>query len=160
MSSENLRFAIVTCSDTRSMKEDTAGAALEALIAENGWECASHVVVRDERLDIAAAIVAACDEVDADIVLTCGGSGLSLRDVTPEATRDVCEREVPGIAEAMRAHSIQITPFAMLSRAICMQRDRHIVINLPGSEKAARENWDGIVAALPHAAKMMAGGGH
>ena len=160
MSSENLRFAIVTCSDTRSMKEDTAGAALEALIAENGWECASHVVVRDERLDIAAAIVAACDEVDADIVLTCGGSGLSLRDVTPEATRDVCEREVPGIAEAMRAHSIQITPFAMLSRAICMQRARHIVINLPGSEKAARENWDGIVAALPHAAKMMAGGGH
>ena len=160
MSSENLRFAIVTCSDTRSMKEDTAGAALEALIAENGWECASHVVVRDERLDIAAAIVAACDEVDADIVLTCGGSGLPLRDVTPEATRDVCEREVPGIAEAMRAHSIQITPFAMLSRAICMQRDRHIVINLPGSEKAARENWDGIVAALPHAAKMMAGGGH
>ena len=92
-------------------------------------------------------------------MLTCGGSGLSLRDVTPEATRDVCEREVPGIAEAMRAHSIQITPFAMLSRAICMQRDRHIVINLPGSEKAARENWDGIVAALPHAAKMMAGGG-
>ena len=160
MSSENLKFAIVTCSDTRGIKEDTAGAALEALIAENGWECASHVVVRDERPDIAAAIVAACDEVDADIVLTCGGSGLSLRDVTPEATRDVCEREVPGIAEAMRAHSIQITPFAMLSRAICMQRDRHIVINLPGSEKAARENWDGIVAALPHAAKMMAGGGH
>ncbi len=160
MSEENLRFAVVTCSDTRSMKEDTAGAALEALIKENGWECASHVVVRDERPDIAAAIVTACDEVDADIVLTCGGSGLSLRDVTPEATRDVCEREVPGIAEAMRAHSLRITPFAMLSRAICMQRGRHIVINLPGSEKAARENWEGIVAALPHAAKMMAGGGH
>ena len=160
MSSENLRFAIVTCSDTRSMKEDTAGAALEALVAENGWECASHVVVRDERPDIAAAIVAACDEADADIVLTCGGSGLSLRDVTPEATRDVCERDVPGIAEAMRYHSLQITPFAMLSRAVCMQRGRHIVINLPGSEKAARENWDGVVAALPHAAKMMEGAGH
>ena len=136
MSEQNLRFAIVTCSDTRSMKEDTAGAALAALVAENGWECASHVVVKDERADIAAAIVHASDEVGADIVLTCGGSGLSLRDVTPEATRDVCERDVPGIAEAMRYH------------------------NLPGSEKAARENWDGIVAALPHAAKMMAGGGH
>lgn len=160
MSSQNLRFAIVTCSDTRSMKEDTAGAALEGLISENGWECASHVVVRDERADIADAIVEACDKVDADIVLTCGGSGLSLRDVTPEATRDVCEREVPGIAEAMRSHSLQITPFAMLSRAVCMQRGRHIVINLPGSEKAARENWDGIVAALPHAAKMMEGAGH
>ena len=155
-----LKFAIVTCSDTRSIDEDTAGAALEALIAENGWECASRVIVKDERADIAAAIVEACDTIDADIVLTCGGSGLSLRDVTPEATQDVCERNVPGIAEAMRAHSLAITPFAMLSRALCMQRGRHIVINFPGSEKAARENWDGVVAALPHAAKMMAGGGH
>ena len=156
----DLRFAIVTCSDTRSIEQDTAGAALEQLIADNGWECASRVVVKDERADIAAAIVEACDTIDADIVLTCGGSGLSLRDVTPEATQDVCERNVPGIAEAMRAHSLAITPFAMLSRALCMQRGHHIVINLPGSEKAARENWDGIVAALPHAAKMMAGGGH
>lgn len=155
-----LKFAIVTCSDTRSIEEDTAGAALEQLIADNGWECASRVIVKDERADIAAAIVEACDTVDADIVLTCGGSGLSLRDVTPEATQDVCERNVPGIAEAMRAHSLAITPYAMLSRALCMQRGRHIVINLPGSEKAARENWDGIVKALPHAAKMMAGGGH
>lgn len=159
MSEEKLSFAIITCSDTRNMKSDTAGAALEALIGENGWECLSHVVVKDERADIAAAIVAACD-AGADIVLTCGGSGLSPRDVTPEATRDVCDREVPGIAEAMRYHSLQITPHAMLSRAICMQRGRTIVINLPGSEKAARENWDGIVGALPHAAKMMAGGGH
>ena len=156
----DLRFAIVTCSDTRSIEQDTAGAALEQLIADNGWECASRVIVKDERADIAAAIVEACDTIDADIVLTCGGSGLSLRDVTPEATQDVCERNVPGIAEAMRAHSLAITPFAMLSRALCMQRGRHIVINLPGSEKAARENWDGIVDALPHAAKMMAGGGH
>ena len=67
---------------------------------------------------------------------------------------------MPGIAEAMRAHSLAITPFAMLSRALCMQRGTHLVVNLPGSEKAARENWDGIVAALPHAVKMMAGGGH
>ena len=155
-----LKFAIVTCSDTRTIEEDTAGAALEELIAENGWECASRIIVTDDRADIAAAIVDACDRIDADIVLTCGGSGLSLRDVTPEATQDVCERNVPGIAEAMRAHSLAITPHAMLSRALCMQRGRHIVINLPGSEKAARENWDGVVSALPHAAKMMAGGGH
>ena len=104
--------------------------------------------------------VEACDTIDADVVLTCGGSGLSLRDVTPEATQAVCDRNVPGIAEAMRAHSLAITPFAMLSRALCMQRGTHLVVNLPGSEKAARENWDGIVAALPHAVKMMAGGGH
>lgn len=155
-----ISFAIITCSDTRSMKEDTAGAALEACIEEHGWSCKSHVVVKDERGDISEAIVHACDQLDADIVLTCGGSGLSLRDVTPEATMDVCERNVPGIAEAMRAHSLAITPYAMLSRALCMQRGRHLVINLPGSKKAACENWDGIVKALPHAAKMMAGGGH
>lgn len=157
---EPITFAIITCSDTRGMKEDTAGAALEALIAENGWTCASHVVVPDERPFIASAIVRACDEQDVDVVLTCGGSGLSLRDVTPEATMDACERNVPGIAEAMRAHSLAITPYAMLSRALCMQRGRHLVINLPGSEKAACENWDGVVKALPHAVKMMAGGGH
>lgn len=157
---EPITFAIITCSDTRSMKEDTAGAALEQLIADNGWTCLDHVVVRDERPLIGDAIVRACDELNADIVLTCGGSGLSLRDVTPEATQDVCDRNVPGIAEAMRAHSLAITPYAMLSRALCMQRGSHIVLNLPGSEKAARENWEGVVAALPHTVKMMAGGGH
>ncbi len=160
MSVEKPTFAIVTCSDTRSMKQDTAGAALEALIAEKGWECLSHVVVKDDRAAISAEIVHGADELHADIVLTCGGSGLSLRDVTPEATADVCERNVPGIAEAMRAYSLQITPNAMLSRAVCMQRGSCIVINLPGSEKAARENWAGIEGVLPHAVKMMAGGGH
>lgn len=155
-----ISFAIITCSDTRGMKEDSAGAGLEALVGENGWVCASHVVVKDERTDIADAIVHASDDLKVDVVLTCGGSGLSLRDVTPEATTDVCDRNVPGIAEAMRAHSLAITPYAMLSRALCMQRGHTLVINLPGSEKAARENWDGIVVGLPHAVKMMAGGGH
>ena len=157
---ESLTFAIITCSDTRSIEEDTAGQALEALIAEAGWECLDRVIVKDERPVIAQAIVRACDELDADIVLTCGGSGLSLRDVTPEATQDVCDRNVPGIAEGMRAYSMSITPYAMLSRALCMQRGRHIVINLPGSEKAARENWEGVKPVLAHAKKMMAGGGH
>ena len=155
-----VKVAIVTCADTRSIDEDTAGAALEELVGAAGWSVASHVVVKDERASIASAIVEACDVHDADVVLTCGGSGLSLRDVTPEATMDVCDRNVPGIAEAMRAHSLAITPYAMLSRALCMQRGRHIVVNLPGSEKAARENWDGIKDALPHAVKMMAGEGH
>lgn len=154
------KFAIITCSDTRSMKQDTAGAALESLIAEQGWECLSHVVVKDERELIGRAIVEAADNLEADIVLTCGGSGLSLRDVTPEATKDVCDRDVPGIAEAMRYHSLQITPHAMLSRAVCMQRGRCLVVNLPGSEKAARENWEAVARVLPHAVKMMAGGGH
>lgn len=156
----SLKFYIITCSDTRSMKTDEAGAKLEELIAEQGWECIGHVVETDERPFIAGALLHACDETDADVVLTCGGSGLSLRDVTPEATRDVADREVPGIAEAMRSHSLQITPYAMLSRAICAQRGRTLIINLPGSTKAATENWEGIVDALPHAVKMMGGGGH
>ena len=155
-----VNVAIITCSDTRTIDEDTAGAALEQLVEQQGWHVASHVIVKDERADIAAAIVEACDTIDADVVLTCGGSGLSLRDVTPEATMDVCDRNVPGIAEAMRAHSLSITPYAMLSRALCMQRGRHLVINLPGSKKAACENWDGIKEALPHAVSMMAGEGH
>jgi molybdopterin adenylyltransferase len=159
-SDAKLTLALVTCSDTRSMKEDTAGAALESLIAERGWTCAEHVVVKDDRSTIAASIARLADLPEVDVVLTCGGSGLSLRDVTPEATADVCERNVPGIAEGMRAYSMRITPRAMLSRALCMQRGTTLVINLPGSEKAARENWAAVADVLPHAVSMMAGGGH
>ncbi len=156
----SIKVAIITCSDTRSLKEDAAGYALEELIAQEGWECAGHVIVKDERAQIAQAIIQAADELHADIVFTCGGSGLSPRDVTPEATRDVCDREVPGIAEAMRIHSLSITPYAMLSRAICAQRGSALIVNLPGSTKAAKENFDGIVKALPHAVSMMAAEGH
>ena len=175
-----IKFAIITCSDTRTLETDEAGQKLEQLIAEQGWECVRRVVEMDERPFIAGALIDACDNTDADIVLTCGGSGLSLRDVTPEATARVCTRMAPGIAEAMRAaslqitpramlsratagmraHSVAITPFAMLSRAICAQRGHTLIINLPGSTKAATENWEGIVEALPHAVKMMAGEGH
>ncbi len=156
----NIRFAIITCSDTRSIGEDTAGAALEELISNEGWEVASHVVVPDDRATIGRAIIEAADVILADIILTCGGSGLSLRDNTPEATADVCDRMVPGIAEAMRAYSMNITGRAMLSRAVCMQRNTHLVINFPGSLKAARENWAGIYEQFEHAVSMTAGQGH
>ena len=156
----DIKFAIITCSDTRSLAEDTAGLALVRLIGVEGWTVVSHVVVKDERESIAEAIVEAADSLHADVVLTCGGTGLSLRDVTPEATQDVCERNVPGIAEAMRAYSLQKTKRAMLSRAVCMQRGSTLVINLPGSEKAARENWEAVADQLEHAVKMTAGGGH
>lgn len=156
----NINFAIITCSDTRSIEEDTAGMRLEELIAQNGWTVASHVIVKDEVEQIAAQIVHAADELDVDIILTCGGSGLSLRDVTPEATRSVCQREVPGIAEAMRAYSMTKTGRAMLSRAIAAQRGRTLVVNLPGSKKATEENFEGIYEQFEHAAHMMAGEGH
>ena len=156
----DISFAIITCSSTRNIDEDTAGARLEELIREGeGWTVASHVVVRDDVDEIADAITEACD-AGTDIVLTCGGSGLSLADVTPEATRRVCEREVPGIAEAMRAYSMTKTRRAMLSRAVCMQRGRTLVVNLPGSKKAAEENFCGVADQFEHVVKMMAGEGH
>ena len=155
-----MKFSIITCSDTRSESEDTAGTALKELIAEQGWEVLSYKLVRDVVSDIEDAIVDAVDNVVSDIVLTCGGTGLSLRDVTPEATKAVCDRDVPGIAEAMRIASLKVTPNAMLSRAVAMQRGKTVVINFPGSEKAARENWEAVVPALAHAVKMANGGGH
>ena len=156
----DIRIAIVTCSDTRDMAADEAGAALEELIAQAGWTCAGRVGVHDDVDEIAAAIVDAAEGAQADIVITCGGTGLSLRDVTPEATRAVCDRDVPGIAEAMRAYSMTKTRRAMLSRAVCMQRHGTLVVNFPGSTKAARECWEGIADQFGHAVKMTAGGGH
>jgi molybdenum cofactor synthesis domain-containing protein len=154
-----LKLAIVTCSSTRSLAEDTAGAALAERIVAQGWQVIQHVVVTDDRATIAAAIVAA-SAAKADIVLTCGGSGLSLADVTPEATADVCDRNVPGIAEAMRATSLKITGRAMLSRAVCMQRGSTLVVNLPGSLKAATECFDAVYEQFEHAVQMTEGGGH
>lgn len=159
-SEPSLGFALITCSDTRDEAQDSAGAALKQRIAEKGWKCLFYELVRDDRAEISAALVRAADIPEVNVVLTCGGTGLSLRDVTPEATRDVCDREVPGIAEGMRAYSLTITPRAMLSRALCMQRGTTLVLNLPGSKKAACENWDGVVDVLPHAVSMMAGCGH
>jgi molybdenum cofactor synthesis domain-containing protein len=156
---KTLDVAVVTCSSTRTLAEDTAGAALEERVRGRAWHVTSHVVVADDVTAIAGAIVAACDD-GADVVLTCGGSGLSLADVTPEATASVCDRNVPGIAEAMRAASMAKTPRAMLSRAVCMQRGTALVINLPGSLAAATENFDAISDQLEHAVQMMHGGGH
>ena len=156
----NLKISVVTCSDTRDLAADEAGSALEQLIGEAGWTVASHVVVRDDVNEIGDAIVEAADRIGADVVLTCGGTGLSMRDVTPEATRAVCNRDVPGIAEAIRAYSMTKTRRAMLSRAVCMQRGHTLVINFPGSTKAARESWEAVSDQLEHAAQMTAGGGH
>lgn len=155
-----LAISIITCSDTRSLAEDSAGDFLEQSIVDCGWECRSHTIVTDDREKIANAIRECADDLHSDIVLTCGGTGLSPRDVTPEATQDVCERNVAGIAEGMRAHSLKYTQRAMLSRALCMQRGNTLVINLPGSLKAASQNWEAIQPVLDHAVKMMAAGGH
>ena len=152
-----LKISIVTCSDTRDLAQDEAGAALEELIEAQGWTVVSHVVVRDDVSEIGDAIVEAADECHANVVLTCGGTGLSMRDVTPEATMDVCERNVPGIAEAMRYHSLSITPRGMLSRAASVLRGKTLIVNLPGSPKAVKENLEYILPSLAHGIRLAAG---
>jgi molybdenum cofactor synthesis domain-containing protein len=157
---DTLSIGVLTCSDTRGEAEDTAGKALIGLSEERGWRLVGYQVVPDERAMIAAALVEMSDEAGADVILTCGGTGLSLRDVAPEATRDVAPRDVPGIAEHIRAESLHVTRRAMLSRGVAAQRGTTLIINLPGSEKAARESFGFVADQLEHAVKMIAGGGH
>ncbi len=161
MSSE-LRFAVLTCSDTRAAgeAEDTAGRALIDLVKERGGLVIAYDIRPDDGESIAAALIEMADSDDADVILTCGGTGFGPRDITPEVTEAVCERMAPGIAEAIRAESMQVTRRAMLSRGTAGLRGKSLVINLPGSEKAARESFGFVVDQLEHAVEMMAGGGH
>ena len=156
----SLRIGIITCSDTRTEEQDTAGQAVSALSVEREWQVVSYRLCSDDRELIAAAIrrMADCDR--ADVILTLGGTGFGPRDVTPEATMDVAHRLAPGIAEYIRAESVRVTRRAMLSRGIAALRDTTLIINLPGSEKAAREGFEFVADQLEHAADMMAGGGH
>ena len=155
-----LKLGILTCSDTRGPEQDTAGRALRMLAEERGWSVVAYEVVPDDRALIAEALVRMADEVGADVVFTCGGTGLGPRDVTPEATLDVAPRHAPGIAEHIRAESLKITKRAMLSRAVAAVRGCTLIINMPGSEKAARETFGFVADQLDHAVEMMAGGGH
>jgi molybdenum cofactor synthesis domain-containing protein len=155
-----LRIGVLTCSDTRTEENDTSGAALRALSEARGWETAAYAIVSDDAGTISAALVRMADEAGCDVVLTTGGTGLSPRDRCPEATLAIADREVPGIAEAIRSMSLAITKRAMLSRAVAAQRGGTLIINLPGSEKGAREGFGIIADQLEHAVEMMAGGGH
>ena len=137
---------------------DDAGPAVAAVLAEVGFAVGDVRVVPDGRAVVATEIRTACD--DADLVVTTGGTGLHPRDETPEATRDVVDHEAPGIAEAMRAASLAVTPTAMLSRGVAGVRGTTLVINLPGSPKAAVENLQVVVPVLGHALDQLAGGDH
>jgi molybdopterin adenylyltransferase len=154
------RAAVITVSTRAAggVYADDAGPAVAGLLRADGWEVGDVVVVPDGRSVVADAIRAAC--ADAVLVVTSGGTGVHPRDLTPEATRDVIEREVPGLAEAMRAASLSITPMAMLSRAVAGTVGRALVVNLPGSPKGAAETLAVVLPVLGHAVDQLAGGDH
>ncbi len=153
-----IRVGVLTVSDrsARGEREDASGPLLAQLAREQlGAEVTHTAIVPDERAAIAAILRRWADEERLDLVLTTGGTGFAPRDVTPEATRDVIERETPGLTEAMRAASLRVTPHAMLSRAVAGIRGRCLIVNLPGSPTAVRENLATILPALPHGLELL-----
>jgi molybdenum cofactor synthesis domain-containing protein len=151
--------AILTISDTRSAgsRADTTTTMMAEILVDAGFEISERRLVPDELGDIAAAIVELA--AGAQLVVTSGGTGLAPRDVTPEATRSVIDREAPGIAEAMRVETAKIQPLSYLSRAVAGQVGTTLVVNLPGNPKAVRECFDVLLPMLPHAIKTSTGGG-
>jgi molybdenum cofactor synthesis domain-containing protein len=152
-----ITVAILTISDRSFQGEraDLSGPALADLIAQQGWVIANREIVPDELPVIKGKLVEWADSGQVDLVLTTGGTGFSPRDITPEATQMVISRSAPGIAEAMRASSLQLTPHAMLSRAVAGIRARTIIINLPGSPKAACENLMVALPVIAHAVQLL-----
>ncbi|GAB4447024.1 MAG: molybdopterin adenylyltransferase [Anaerolineales bacterium] len=152
-----IRFGILTLSDrsSRGERPDASGPALTHLIETQGWSVARQSLLPDDEPAIRALLAEWADSGEMDIILTTGGTGFAPRDVTPEATRAVIEREAPGLAEAMRAASLKITPHAMLSRVVAGIRKRTLIINLPGSPKGAVENLQVVLPVLPHAVQLL-----
>lgn len=152
--------AVLTVSDrsSRGERPDGAGPVVTSLLEAAGYQVMGTAIVPDELEDIKAALTDLADRKKAALVVTAGGTGFSPRDVTPEATTAVCERLAPGIPEAMRAASLAVTPRAMLSRAAAGIRGGTLIVNLPGSPKAARENLEAVLPALAHGLEMLLGG--
>jgi molybdenum cofactor synthesis domain-containing protein len=156
-----IRAAVLTVSDrsARGERGDESGPVLAGLLREAGAEVVAQEVVSDEPGPLAERLRELADRVDVNLLVTTGGTGLGPRDNTPEATRAVVEREVPGIAEAMRAETLRQTPTAMLSRAVCGVRSGALVVNLPGSPKGVRECFEVIRPVLGHAVATLSGRG-
>lgn len=152
-----IRFGILTLSDrsARGERADSSGPALSDLLQAQGWSVVRQSLLPDEEAAIRSLLVAWADSGEMDVILTTGGTGFAPRDVTPESTRAVIEREAPGLAEAMRAASLKVTPHAMLSRIVTGIRKRTIIVNLPGSPKGAMENLQVIIPVLPHAVELL-----
>ncbi len=153
------KFVVVTISDkgAAGLREDTSGPAVRKMLAGIGLTESGHEMIEDDFDQIQRRLIHHADEAKVALIVTTGGTGFAPRDVTPEATRAVIEREAPGLAEAMRAKSLAITPHGMLSRSIAGIRKGTLIVNLPGSEKAASECLEVIMPALPHALELIAG---
>jgi molybdopterin adenylyltransferase len=152
-----VKVAVLTISDrsARGERADEGGPLVEQLVVAAGSEVVARGLVPDERTEIETVLKEWADDGVVDLILTTGGTGLGVRDVTPEATRAVIDKEAPGIAEAMRAAGITNTPMAALSRQVAGARGTTLIVNLPGSPKAIREGLDAVIGILPHAVEML-----
>lgn len=152
-----MRIGIITASDrsARGERADLSGPALAQEIQAQGWEVTRQIILPDDQPALSSLMAEWADSGAFDVILTTGGTGFAPRDVTPEATQAVIERPAPGLAEAMRQASLLKTPHAMLSRAIAGIRRRTLIVNLPGSPKAAIENLQVILPVLPHAIQLL-----
>ena len=153
------RVAIITSSDAgyRKEREDASGPVIREIVEQNGYQAVSYVVLPDEQQMLEEEMKKIADEDLADLILTTGGTGFSPRDFTPEATQDICQRMVPGIPEAMRACSMQVTKRGMLSRQAAGIRKGTLIVNLPGSPKAVRECLEYVIDALGHGIDILRG---
>jgi molybdenum cofactor synthesis domain-containing protein len=153
-----VRVAVLTVSTSGARgerAEDVSGATIREMAAAAGWSVAEHRLVADDRAEIAAALREWAEGDAVDLIVTTGGTGLSPTDVTPEATRDVLEKELPGMAEAMRSASLAKTPRAMLSRAVAGARGRCLIVNLPGSPRGVRECLEAVLPVIGHAVEIL-----
>ncbi len=151
--------AVITLSDrcAAGEREDKSGPTVAERLTEAGYTVVEQLLLADERKPLERSLIRLCDQRQLDLILTTGGTGFAPRDITPEATRAVAERDAPGIAEAIRAASLRITPRAMLSRAASVIRGKTLIINLPGSPKACMESMDVFLDQLPHALELLRG---
>ena len=153
------RAAVITVSDrgSRGEREDGSGPEIAGMVEAMGMEIVDRRIIPDEKEMIRQVLMDMSDRADVDLILTTGGTGVSPRDVTPDATLEVIDREIPGMAEAMRRQSSTVTAHAMISRAVAGIRGRTLIINLPGSPKGARENLAVLIPALPPAIEKIKG---